>query len=109
MCPGVPFRQPRACGIVAGRGGRRPYCGLVRLGPRANGATEADDAKVTDSQAKENTEDTARASGAEGRPEGAVKTSGANQQTFNLHNVLFIGSKLQLIEEMQRDRPVVKG
>lgn len=38
-----------------------------------------------------------------------VKTSGANQQTFNLHNVLFIGRKLQLIEEMQRDRPVVKG
>lgn len=38
-----------------------------------------------------------------------VRTSGANPQTFNLHNVLFIGRKLQLIEDMQRDRPVVKG
>jgi hypothetical protein len=38
-----------------------------------------------------------------------VKTSGANPQVFHLHNVLFMGRKLQLIEEMQRDRPVVKG
>jgi hypothetical protein len=38
-----------------------------------------------------------------------VKTSGANPQTYHLHNVLFIGRKLQLIEDMLRDRPVVKG
>ena len=38
-----------------------------------------------------------------------VRTSGANAQEFDLHNVLFIGRKLELIEQMQRDRPVVKA
>jgi len=38
-----------------------------------------------------------------------VRTSGANPQTFNLHNVLFVGRKLALIQDMQRERPVVKG
>jgi hypothetical protein len=38
-----------------------------------------------------------------------VKTAGANAQEFNLHNVLFIGRKLELITQMQRDRPVVKA
>ena len=38
-----------------------------------------------------------------------VKTSGANPQVFHLHNVLFVGRKLQLIEEMQREKAVVKG
>jgi hypothetical protein len=28
---------------------------------------------------------------------------------FPLNNVLFINRKLQMIEEMQRDRPIVKG
>lgn len=38
-----------------------------------------------------------------------VRTSGATAQEFHLPNVLFVGHKLQLIEEMQRERPVVKG
>jgi hypothetical protein len=38
-----------------------------------------------------------------------VRTSGAQAREFNMHNVLFIGHKLKLIEEMQRDRPVVRG
>lgn len=38
-----------------------------------------------------------------------VRTSGANAQEFQLHNVLFIGRKLEVIEQMQRDRPVVKA
>lgn len=38
-----------------------------------------------------------------------VRTSGANAHEFHLPNVLFVGRKLQLIEEMQRERPVVKG
>jgi hypothetical protein len=38
-----------------------------------------------------------------------VRTSGANAHEFHLPNVLFIGRKLQLIEEMQRERPVVRG
>jgi hypothetical protein len=36
-----------------------------------------------------------------------VKTSGANPQVFHLHNVLFIGKKLQLIEALQKEQPVV--
>lgn len=38
-----------------------------------------------------------------------VRTSGANTHEFHLPNVLFINRKLQLIEDMQRDRPMVKG
>ncbi|MBY0527935.1 MAG: hypothetical protein K2R98_31345 [Gemmataceae bacterium] len=38
-----------------------------------------------------------------------VRTSGANSHEFQMHNVLFVGRKLQLIEQMQRDRPVVRG
>lgn len=38
-----------------------------------------------------------------------VRTSGANAHEFHLNNVLFAGRKLQMIEQMQRDRPVVKG
>lgn len=38
-----------------------------------------------------------------------VKTSGATSHTFHLPNVLFVGRKLQMIEEMQRERPVVRG
>lgn len=36
-----------------------------------------------------------------------VRTAGANSHEFHLPNVLFVGRKLQLIEQMQRDRPVV--
>jgi hypothetical protein len=36
-----------------------------------------------------------------------VKTSGANPQVFHLHNVLFIGKKLQMIEALQKEQPVV--
>src|SRR5581483_4403034 len=75
VCRRVLFRPPRAGGVVAGCGGLRSYCGLVRLGPHANGATEAEGAEVTNSRAKGNAEDTARASDAEGRPPGALKTS----------------------------------
>jgi len=35
-----------------------------------------------------------------------VRTSGAERHEFRLNNVLFIGRKLQLVEEMQRDRQV---
>jgi hypothetical protein len=38
-----------------------------------------------------------------------VRTSGANTHEFHMPNVLFIGRKLQQIEDMQRDRPMVKG
>jgi hypothetical protein len=37
-----------------------------------------------------------------------VKTSGANPQHFEMRNVLFISAKVQQIEEMLRDQPVVK-
>jgi hypothetical protein len=37
-----------------------------------------------------------------------VKTSGANPQHFEMRNVLFISSKVQQIEAMLRDQPVVK-
>ena len=33
-----------------------------------------------------------------------VRTSGADRHEFRLNNVLFVGRKLQLIEEMQRVR-----
>jgi hypothetical protein len=38
-----------------------------------------------------------------------VRTSGAHSHEFRLNNVLFVNRKLHLIEEMQRDRPVVAG
>jgi hypothetical protein len=38
-----------------------------------------------------------------------VRTAGAHQHEFHLNNVLFVGHKLKQIEEMQRDRPVVRG
>jgi hypothetical protein len=38
-----------------------------------------------------------------------VRTSGAHSHEFRMSNVLFVGRKMQLIEEMQRDRPVVSG
>jgi hypothetical protein len=38
-----------------------------------------------------------------------VKTAGANAQPFELHNVLFVGSKLQLIQDMLKTREVVAG
>jgi len=38
-----------------------------------------------------------------------VKTSGANSQEFHLPNVLFIGKKVQQIEDMLREKAVVKG
>jgi hypothetical protein len=38
-----------------------------------------------------------------------VRTSGAHSHEFHLPNVLFVGHKLKQIEEMQRDRPVVRG
>jgi hypothetical protein len=38
-----------------------------------------------------------------------VNTAGAGQQQFDLPNVLFIGKKVQLIQDMLRERPIVKG
>lgn len=38
-----------------------------------------------------------------------VKTAGAHPREFHLYNVLFISNKLQKIEEMLRDQPVVSG
>jgi hypothetical protein len=38
-----------------------------------------------------------------------VRTSGAHSHEFRMSNVLFVGRKLQMIEEMQRDVPVVAG
>ncbi len=38
-----------------------------------------------------------------------VRTSGAHSHEFRMQNVLFVGRKLQQIEEMQRDVPVVAG
>lgn len=38
-----------------------------------------------------------------------VKTSGADAQEMVFPNVLFIGTKLAAIQEMQRDRPTVQG
>src|SRR4051794_30682308 len=65
---------PPGLGIAARRARRRAYCGLVRLGPRADGAAEADSAEVTDSPAKEaDTERSVKASSMEGRPKGATQ------------------------------------
>jgi hypothetical protein len=38
-----------------------------------------------------------------------VKTSGAQAHEFHLNNVLFLGRKVKLIEEMLRSRPIVSG
>jgi hypothetical protein len=38
-----------------------------------------------------------------------VKTAGANAQQFEMHNVLFISHKLQLIQQMLQTREVVSG
>src|SRR6516162_2663114 len=38
-----------------------------------------------------------------------VKTGGTNAQQFEMHNVLFVGSKLQLIQQMLQTREVVRG
>jgi hypothetical protein len=38
-----------------------------------------------------------------------VKTAGANSQTFELHNVLFVESKLKLVQQMLQTREVVTG
>ena len=38
-----------------------------------------------------------------------VKTSGANAQQFDMPNVLFIGRKVRLIQEMLQEREVVRG
>jgi hypothetical protein len=38
-----------------------------------------------------------------------VKTAGANAQQFEMHNVLFVGNKLQLIQQMLQTREVVGG
>ena len=38
-----------------------------------------------------------------------VKTAGANSQQIEMHNVLFVGSKLQLIQQMLQTREVVSG
>jgi hypothetical protein len=38
-----------------------------------------------------------------------VKTAGANAQQFEMQNILFIGNKLQLIQEMIQTRDLVSG
>jgi hypothetical protein len=38
-----------------------------------------------------------------------VKTAGAHSQQFEMHNVLFVGSKLKLIQDMLQTREVVSG
>jgi hypothetical protein len=38
-----------------------------------------------------------------------VKTAGAHAQQIEMHNVLFVGSKLQLIQDMLQTREVVSG
>jgi hypothetical protein len=38
-----------------------------------------------------------------------VKTSGSNPQHFQMPNVLFVGSKLQMIQQMLQQREVVRG
>jgi hypothetical protein len=38
-----------------------------------------------------------------------VKTAGANAQQFEMHNILFVGGKLQLIQQMLQTREVVGG
>jgi hypothetical protein len=38
-----------------------------------------------------------------------VKSAGANAQEFEVHNVLFVGTKLQLIQDLLQTREVVRG
>jgi hypothetical protein len=38
-----------------------------------------------------------------------VKTAGAHAQQFEMHNILFVGNKLQLIQDMLQTREVVGG
>jgi hypothetical protein len=38
-----------------------------------------------------------------------VNTSGASAAHYDLPNVLFVGYKVRLIEEMLREKPVVQG
>ena len=38
-----------------------------------------------------------------------VQTAGAKAQQFEMHNILFVGNKLQLIQEMLKTREVVRG
>ena len=38
-----------------------------------------------------------------------VKTAGAQGQQFEMHNILFVGSKLQMIQQMLQTREVVEG
>ena len=38
-----------------------------------------------------------------------VKTAGAQSQQIEMHNILFVGSKLQLIQDMLQTREVVRG
>ena len=38
-----------------------------------------------------------------------VNTSGASAAHYDLPNVLFVGYKVKLIEEMLREKPVVQG
>ena len=38
-----------------------------------------------------------------------VKTAGAHAQSFEIHNVLFVGGKLKLIQQMLQQREVVSG
>jgi hypothetical protein len=38
-----------------------------------------------------------------------VKPAGNSAQQFEMHNVLFVGSKLQLVQQMLKTRKVVGG
>ena len=38
-----------------------------------------------------------------------VQTAGASPQQFEMHNVLFVGNKLQLVQQMLQTREVVGG
>jgi hypothetical protein len=38
-----------------------------------------------------------------------VQTGGANGKQFEMHNVLFVGSKLQLVQQLLQTREVVGG
>ena len=38
-----------------------------------------------------------------------VKTGGANPQQFQMPNVLFVGSKVQMIQQMLQTREIVSG
>jgi hypothetical protein len=38
-----------------------------------------------------------------------VKTAGAASQQFEMHNILFVGNKLQMIQQMLQTREVVGG